>query len=299
MASWDNNNGGGEDKPKYPPLFNPELAAEMAKINGTMTRAGQKSRPGRGILGAAHDGRGRAAVLPPSRGSPVGTGGRGAARGGGVARGGVGMLGHHFVRPSSAPLTTEPTLLSPAVDANPPHLRGLRSFQAVPPPASLTTSTLVRQSLGASTGNERGPPKPSASSNWDVGNGAGFGVQPTSFGTHNLNAPWGIGEVEESQPQPVVQPTNIWGRGAEVAGTTPSGNTQTSQSERTRARAGSVTGHMEVPRSTPSGPPIVSNWGPDPVGPIIPGHLHQPSAKAAIEEISRITGIRKSASSHT
>ena len=37
--------------------------------------------------------------------------------------------------------------------------------------------------------------------------------------------------------------------------------------------------------------PIVTNWGPDPVGPTIPSHLRQTSASAAIAEMAELIGM--------
>lgn len=239
-----------------PLLYPPELVEEMQHYNAGLTPVGaSRSRASRGRDSIRGVNRGHGSGTAPGRPSPGGTGAR-------SGHGGFGMLRDNTVEsPNSHPIS------------------GIRNVSAnnltSRPPRRATNNPWASAVLASN------PERPA------MYNPAAANAVPQSATTS-----WGV----PSAPQI----GNKWGI------TSPAGNPSGFTSE-----GGFATQHPQAPspmplqnqdneRQLPNVVPadsgrvrIVTNWGPDPVGPFCPGHLSQPSAYDAIIEIAQMSGKRE------
>ena len=209
--------------------------------------------------------------LSPTRPSP--------AAGGARVSSGPSMLGNHVVgsRASQAPPRAAYTLTahypphtSPTSGSN-PWGQGFLNTQHVTP-------AMVSEQIGLSA---RAPePTPAhaptfqavAASTATTGFGSSAPPQPQGFGNASIGINASAGDPSRSTPSTVVPmaPPPV-----------PTFSTPNNQVNGLQPAATTSTRQL-----------IVTNWGPNPVGPVIPAHLRQTSAAACIAEISQMTGIR-------
>lgn len=294
-----------DNNPRLPLLYDPAKAAEMRSLNVTLTPAGQNPRnygsnTSRGMLAAPRAARGRTGPPPSARTEPV-------ARTSSVnawihstpsnptpeatttlTRAGIGSLYDHFVRPVEGPQVVPPTLPIPQPPA-PVRLTGARRFGAVLSGSSESSSANKENSIPR-INTEQGP--------WS--SNTRHEAPPRSMQTVYPLASGSRSPLREVNQMELMRSPNSSGRVASPP----------RSSERARSARAHLSRATSFPMSTApvsSGrQPIESNavsserrliqgnWGSDPVGPEIPSHLRQRSAFEAIQQMARLTDIRKS-----
>lgn len=244
-------------------LQNAALAAEMKAYNATLTQAGNKLRPGRGL-----NGRGRGLMLDagfriaPGRSTAGANGQRSSNDAAMLSNGPVTSRNSAPVRRGYSRINGRTSHASPHLTYNPWSAATLASnppsaptpaFAAVPPhlikaPASTTLQTAAAspQSAGAIWASS-GSSEPQVFDSIGITASAG-------------NATGSVPSVSFAIPAPAFATTTNHPNGLQ---------------------------HAVVSTRQP----IVTNWGPDPVGPQIPTHLRQPSAAGAIAEIAEMIGM--------
>lgn len=306
-----NSSGFGNNPPRGPSLYDPARAAEMKKLNATMTPAGSKPRSGRGISSV----RGGRSVRGRGDYSNVGDRSFSAGRG-------VGMLGDHFVRPVHGPATTEPTSDTFPTEAHPattrsqgfiaPHLR--TTFNAVPPPQSLTASSTSRRNpsravdahgsqsaLNASWGEVEpavnivrtqhphanwgripavvASPQQAPVQNHPFGNAVG----PQVAARVQENSPTSWGPAPTGQPATVQQqvppPTTTWG-----GASTSHGQQEEVSARQENTTWGVTTGYEATP--APFQQQAVTTWGNAPAATAPSGKISTPVGAASWRETS-------------
>lgn len=250
------NSSGSGGNGAQPPLYPAELVEEMRRYNAGLTPAGaSRSRASRGRDSVRGVNRGHGSGIAPGRPSPGGMGAR-------SGRGGLGMIGGYTVE-------------SP----NSQTVSGLRevptkNLTSRPPPQA--TNNTWESAVLASNPEPPGIYTPAAAN-----------ADPQSTSTT-----WGV----PSAPQ-------IGNKlGITLPACNPSGSTFEGKfaPQHPPASAPMLLQNRENERQLPNAVPansdripIVTNWGPDPVGPFCPSHLSQPSAYNAIVEIAEMSGKRK------
>jgi hypothetical protein len=249
-----------------PSPYSAEQVEETRRFNAGLTQAGQKQRPGRGLNGRARSARG------------FGTSSSRHEAGGNTTRSVSGpmMLGNHPV--------TRPGAL----------VRGVHSqVQSRDPTYAPPTST-THSSVNTFFSNNLQPPPSS-----------GFGAPPQT-GTAPATNPF----QADATPSASVATSTFGssrqpqGFGSGSVGLTSSGGGPTSAAQHgfttqpqsaAFARPNTQQNGIQAPSPPVSSGRqlIVTNWGPDPVGPVIPGHLRQPDASVAIMEIAQMIGMSK------
>ena len=261
---------------KGPTLHNAELAAEMRAYNASLTQASApRQRPGRGLTGRGLSGRGGSAI---TRGIGAGISpGRPIPLSNAQSYSGPATLGNYVVggraapaasRGAHSPVVSQPSHASLRSTSNPWSTSILGSNpRPGPAQASTSTSTSLSRQMGIGT------VAIASTSSFQ----AAAGQAPTAALSSSLLASsQGFGNSS----------------GGNASGTTLSGSLQPPPPVRSSTAVNSQINSMS-PAALSTRQQIVTNWGPDPVGPQCPAHLRQPSAHAAITEMAQLTGIRE------
>jgi hypothetical protein len=270
MAS---NDGG-----KGPTLQNAELAAQMRAYNAGLTQASaSRHRPGRGLNGRGGSGINRVISARISLGQPTPVSN---------ARTSCGraMLGNHAVgarapavqsHVANSPVTGRPSHASSRPTSN-TWFSDLLATNPQPIPTQASTSTSLTRQMDIGAGATPSAPSFQAAV-------ASSQAATSVFGSSGLAASHDFGDGS----------AGVTGSAGNASSTRPSGTFPMAPppvptSAAVNSRVNSL---QHAAMSTRL--PIVTNWGPDPVGPQCPAHLRQPSAPAAIAEMAQLTGIRE------
>jgi hypothetical protein len=253
--------------------YSKDMVEEIRAYNSTLTRAGTRSRPARGNTTR---GRGSGFGTSPARPSSYASIGPTQKS----APTSYGMLGNHAV---TAPWTVPAHNVDPGLgtnsNTNPWAVPSAVTAHQTRPAATVTSGSLVN-SVNANVWAARPPAAIEA-------------VKSRITAVENQ-----VTAERAKDPRPFEDPNHPGNIGREPIRTNWIQNRE--GSAQTQITGTNFAYPSLRPFEDPNHPdnigkePIRTNWGPDPVGPIIEGHLKQKSAKETIQEISAMIGIRES-----